>query len=168
MVTILGDGADVLVVGAGPVGLTMACELHRPDISCRIIDDEPGPTPPNEQARALETFEKIGLVDPLLERGRKIHALNAYDGGRRCARLELDFDALSTPYPFILILPQAETERRLIDVLEGLGGPLVGNHRYGAGDCLSLIRPDGYIGYRARPVDPDKLDAYLARLLVRS
>ncbi|MBV8231193.1 MAG: FAD-dependent monooxygenase, partial [Planctomycetaceae bacterium] len=44
--------APVLVVGAGPVGLTMACELRRHGVACRIIDRNDGPTPLNE-SRAL-------------------------------------------------------------------------------------------------------------------
>lgn len=41
------------------------------------------------------------------------------------------------------------------------------HHRYGAGsECLYLIRPDGYIGYRSQPLDTDKLLAYLKRLFI--
>lgn len=119
---------DVLVVGAGPVGLTMACELRRHGIDCHIVDADDGPTPPRESralgihARTLEVFEHMGLIGPIMLRGRTLHGVNAYDRGRRFARFELDFDGLETPYPFILSLSQGETEQRLIERLAELGG----------------------------------------------
>jgi 2-polyprenyl-6-methoxyphenol hydroxylase-like FAD-dependent oxidoreductase len=119
---------DVLVAGAGPVGLSMACELRRHGVACRIIDKEVGPTPP-EQSRALgihaatlEVFETLGVLGPALQRGRRVRGLDAYHGGRRFAHFELDFSGLGTPYPFLLSLSQGETERVLIERLAELGG----------------------------------------------
>jgi len=60
----------VLIVGAGPVGLTMACEVLRRGISCRIIDRAPAPTPLRESRalaiweRTLEVFDDMGVVVP--------------------------------------------------------------------------------------------------------
>jgi 2-polyprenyl-6-methoxyphenol hydroxylase-like FAD-dependent oxidoreductase len=117
--------ADVLVVGAGPVGLMMACELARHGVPCRIVDASPGPTDQSRalglQARTLEVFEDLGIVDEVLARGRKIHGLGAFSDGRRVFHATFDLEAAETPYPFVLCLPQGETERILIDRLGGLG-----------------------------------------------
>ncbi|WP_454062374.1 FAD-dependent monooxygenase [Candidatus Nitrospira salsa] len=118
------EHADVLIVGAGPTGLTLACDLARRGIAYRIIDQDEQPSQHSKalaiHARTLECFEQLGLTDELCRRGRKIHALNLYADGRQIARL--DFQHLNTPYPFVLVLPQRETEGLLIERLTSLGG----------------------------------------------
>jgi len=119
---------EALVIGAGPVGLTMACELHRHGVSCVIVDRDDGPTPLNEsralglQARTLEAFRAIGVIGPVLAEARKLHGLGAYADGRRVLHLSLDLDEFDTPYPYILALPQSRTERILLDRLAAHGG----------------------------------------------
>ncbi len=158
---------QVLVVGAGPVGLTLACEMRRYGVDCRIIDADQGPTPVHEsralviQARTLEVLDHWGLAPALIARGRPIRALNLYDRGRRLCRLELDFDHLATPYPFVLVLEQGQTERVLIDRLQELetevqwqtalvdlrqddGGVTATLRDRGGGDCE--VRSDWLVG----------------------
>ena len=64
---------QVLVVGAGPVGLFMAAELTRHGVSCRVIDKNDGPTDDTRasgiQARTLEILESIGLADEFIQAG---------------------------------------------------------------------------------------------------
>jgi 2-polyprenyl-6-methoxyphenol hydroxylase-like FAD-dependent oxidoreductase len=118
---------DVLVVGAGPVGLTMACELRRHGVSCRIVDQNEGPTPLNEsramgiQARTLEVFRDVGVIDPVLSQGKKLHGVSAYSGGRRIFHIVFDLEGVDTEYPYVLGLPQSRTERVLIERLESHG-----------------------------------------------
>jgi 2-polyprenyl-6-methoxyphenol hydroxylase-like FAD-dependent oxidoreductase len=118
----------VLVAGAGPVGLTMACELLRHGVPCRIIEQNDGPTPLAQsralgiQARTLESLENVGATERILGLGRKIHGMSAFHAGQRFVHLKFDLDALDTPYPFVTILPQAQTERTLLDVLQSRGG----------------------------------------------
>jgi 2-polyprenyl-6-methoxyphenol hydroxylase-like FAD-dependent oxidoreductase len=118
--------AEVLVVGAGPVGLSMACELRRHGVGCRIIDANEGPMDQSRalalQARTLEVLRDMGVIDQALAQGKRVHGLNAYHDGRRIAHVGFDFDDLDPPYPFILVLPQGQTERLLIEHLSGLGG----------------------------------------------
>ncbi|MCA1684396.1 MAG: FAD-dependent monooxygenase [Planctomycetia bacterium] len=122
------NDTDVLVVGAGPVGLTAACELSRHGARCRLIDSGSGPTPANESRalavwqRTLEVFRGVGVIDRVLARGKKLHAMNIYKGGERLARIGLDLEDAETPYPSVISLPQGETERALIERLERHGG----------------------------------------------
>jgi len=106
---------DALVVGAGPVGLMMAGELARHGLSCRVIDENEGPSTTSKalgvHSRTLEVFEDIGALDEALARGRQIHANNVYAEGKRLLHVELD--ELDAPYPMVLDLPQSDTEEIL-------------------------------------------------------
>ncbi|MDT7043713.1 FAD-dependent monooxygenase [Candidatus Nitronereus thalassa] len=118
-----GNSAEVLIVGAGPTGLTLACDLARRGVPFRIIDQQEQPSQHSKalaiHARTLECFEQLELTDDLCRRGRRIHALNLYADGQCIARF--DFQHLDTPYPFALVLPQNETEQFLIERLTLLG-----------------------------------------------
>ena len=73
---------QVLVVGAGPVGLFMAAELNRHGVSCRIIDKNDGPTHDSRaasiQARTLEILDSVTLADEFAQAGNICHVRN-YD-----------------------------------------------------------------------------------------
>ncbi len=75
-----------LVIGAGPVGLTMACELLRYGIPCRVIEQNEGPSPIAQsralaiQARTMEALENVGATETILARGRKVHGISGYHG----------------------------------------------------------------------------------------
>lgn len=108
----------VLIVGAGPTGLTLANELHRHGINFRIVDKKEKPVPTSNalavQSRTLMIWDDIGIVDEALSRGVMIQAINIYFDKKR---LPVRFDLLDSAYPFILSLPQHETESILIDYL---------------------------------------------------
>jgi 2-polyprenyl-6-methoxyphenol hydroxylase-like FAD-dependent oxidoreductase len=122
MAKLLNGNPEVLVVGAGPVGLTMACELARHGVPCRIVDASPGPTDQSRalgiQARTLEVFDNVGIVDQVLARARRVHGLGAFSEGRRITHITFDLEGLETPYPYLLVLPQGETERLLVERLK--------------------------------------------------
>lgn len=114
---------DVLVVGAGPVGLLMAGELARHGIKPRIIDKAPAPSDKSKafgiHARTMEVFENLGIVGGFLKEGNICKALSLYDEGKKL--LEIDFSHIESKYPFVLILPQSETERLLAEHLRSFG-----------------------------------------------
>jgi 2-polyprenyl-6-methoxyphenol hydroxylase-like FAD-dependent oxidoreductase len=117
---------DVLVVGAGPTGLVMATELAARGVSGRIIDRAPVRSERSRalvvQARSLELLQKMGVADELVARGRRTIKATPFVEGRPAANLEFgDIGVDDTPYPFLLFVSQAETERVLEKHLESLG-----------------------------------------------
>ena len=114
---------DVLIAGAGPTGLTMAIEAARSGLRSRIVDkDEHGALYSQAlvvQARTLEQFERYGLAQRAVERGRPLHRIRLYSEGKRV--VEASFDEVPSKYPFVLFLPQRETERLLTEHLEAEG-----------------------------------------------
>jgi 2-polyprenyl-6-methoxyphenol hydroxylase-like FAD-dependent oxidoreductase len=144
---------EVLVVGAGPVGLMMGCELARHGVACRVVDASPGPTDQSRalgvQARTLEVFEDLGIVDDVLARARKVHGIGAFSDGRQVMHITFDLEGLETHYPYLLVFPQGETERLLVGRLRSLGveverrTKLVGLSRDESGVTATLVNAEG-------------------------
>ena len=115
--------APVLIVGAGPVGLTMACELARYGVPLRIIDKAATRTRQSKAlvvwSRTLELLARAGLAAPFVSAGLRMPGANVFAGGERLARL--DFESVASPFRFALALPQSETERLLEERLGALG-----------------------------------------------
>lgn len=115
---------DVLVAGAGPVGLFMACELVRHGASVRLIDSADGPTTLSKalavHARTMEIFQDIGIADQAIANGVILHGAGMYSNGKPIVSLVMD--ELDSPFPYILSLEQSKTEQILIDHLASLGG----------------------------------------------
>src|SRR5882757_1685608 len=117
---------DVLVIGAGPTGLVLALWLTRLGVKVCIIDKtaEPGTTSRAlaVQARTLELYRQLDLSEAVLARGHRVPAVNLWVKGATAARLSFaSIGAGLTPYPFLLIFPQDQHERLLIERLQALG-----------------------------------------------
>ncbi|RYG22230.1 FAD-dependent oxidoreductase [bacterium] len=118
---------DVLIVGAGPTGLMLAVWLAANGVKARIVDPKPGPTSETRavtvQARTLEFFAMLGIAERAAERGRIARASNLWAGGKVVARIPLgEIGKGRSPYPFVLLLSQSETEALLYERLRELGG----------------------------------------------
>jgi len=117
---------DVLIVGAGPTGLALACQLIRYGIDFVIIDKKETTTPYSKaigvQARTLEIYEQIGLADKLIALGAKAEKARMFAGGK--VRGEIEFNELGrgmSPYPYVLLVEQGKHEALLYDHIKSLG-----------------------------------------------
>jgi 2-polyprenyl-6-methoxyphenol hydroxylase-like FAD-dependent oxidoreductase len=144
---------DVLVTGAGPTGLVLGYWLKRLGVRVRIIDktSEPGTTSRalGVQARTLEFYRQVGLADALIDRGLQFAAANLWMRGKRKARAAFgEMGEGLSPYPYMLIFPQDEHERLLIERLAEAGV-----HVERRTELLSFDENDGRIVARLRGPD---------------
>jgi 2-polyprenyl-6-methoxyphenol hydroxylase-like FAD-dependent oxidoreductase len=115
---------DVLIVGAGPSGLTLANVLARYGVDFRIVDKKSGPVEQSRAAivhvRTLELWEKLGLAEKALRLGLKTTRVEVYERRRRATEFSLAGKGAEgfTPFPYALSLPQGEIERLLVEGLE--------------------------------------------------
>jgi len=105
----------VLVVGAGPTGLVLAHELQRHGVRVRLVEKLSHRSERSKalgiHARTIETFQLMGVADEFLAVGLRTDGMAMYSRGRRIARLP--FSGIASAHPFVLIVPQNETERIL-------------------------------------------------------
>lgn len=116
--------ADVLIVGAGPVGLTLAAALAGRGVDVALVDRQAEGANTSRaavvHARTLEVLETVGVAGELVGRGVVVPRFTVRDGDQ--ALLTVDFDELPTKYPYTLMVPQNITEEVLLDRLRALGG----------------------------------------------
>ena len=115
---------EVLVVGAGPTGLMLGCELLRHGVRARVIDKAAAPSPLSKaivvHARSLEVMEPLGVADELVASGLQVARVQLFGDGRSI--MQASFEELDTRYPFLLSIPQADTEAILARRFLALGG----------------------------------------------
>lgn len=143
--------SDVLIVGAGPVGLAAAIELARRGIPVRIVDREERRTKLSKavgvNTQSMELLEASGLTERLLAAGIRIHSANIHFDGKRL--VTLDLSRAKHRFNFILALAQSETERVLEEALAERGvtverqTTLIGFEDRGEGITARMTAPDG-------------------------
>ncbi|GAA3133622.1 FAD-dependent oxidoreductase [Streptosporangium carneum] len=122
------NGTQVIIVGAGPTGLTLAVDLARRGVDFRIVERSPrhpaGSRGKGLQPRTQEVFDDLGVAEEILATGRVYPPIRAYAGERVVweGRMhEPREPEAAVPYPMVLMQPQWRTERILRDRLAALG-----------------------------------------------
>jgi 2-polyprenyl-6-methoxyphenol hydroxylase-like FAD-dependent oxidoreductase len=117
---------EVIIIGAGPTGLALACQFIRYGVDFVIIDKNETTTPHSKaigvQARTLEIYEQIGLADRLVGLGQVVERARFIVGGE--VRGEANFREFGegmSPYPFVLIVEQGKHEKLLYDYIRSHG-----------------------------------------------
>ncbi len=123
----MGDAAfeiDVLIVGAGPVGLFLANECARRGLRWRIVETRLGQSAHSKalaiMPRTLEIFDMAGIVSPFLETANRVTSATIITHGRTLARMK--FTPEDSPYSFVAMVPQDVTESLLVEELRRKGG----------------------------------------------
>lgn len=117
---------DVIIIGAGPTGLALACQFVRAGIDLVIIEKSEGVTPYSKalgvHARTLEIYEQMGLAQQAVDRGTIASTARLLDGGK--VRAELDLSNLGaglTAYLYVLFCEQSKNEQLLYEYLQQNG-----------------------------------------------
>ena len=118
---------DVLVIGAGPTGLTLAASLVKRGIATTVVDRQAAGANTSRaavvNARTLEVLEGLDVARRLVKEGVQAPRFTIRDRARTL--IPIDFSALPTEYPYSLMVPQSTTERLLLERLEELGGSVL-------------------------------------------
>src|SRR5215469_11418129 len=133
---------DILIVGAGPVGLFLANECARRGLRWRLIEARPSQSEHSKALaifpRTLEIFDMAGVVEPFLEAANRVTWLRVMTRQRQLARIP--FSPEGTPYPFVAMVPQNVTERLLVEELRRRGGAVEYETAF-----VSALQHDGYV-----------------------
>jgi 2-polyprenyl-6-methoxyphenol hydroxylase-like FAD-dependent oxidoreductase len=122
---------EVLVVGAGPVGLVAALFLQRHGVRVEIVDTHQRTTQHSYalaiHPRTLRILEEAGLADALINAGRKLTKVAYYEGRER--RAEIDYSRLASPHPYLLVVRQSLLERTAEEALQRKNLKVLWRHR---------------------------------------
>lgn len=114
----------VLIVGAGPTGLTLAIRLRQLGIDCLVIDKLAEPMPWSRalglHSRTLEIFHALDVLEPVRQLSNVQTSVTVHNDEGML--LTLDLTTLEAPFPSLLICPQGDVEKVLAERFEALGG----------------------------------------------
>ena len=118
---------NVLVIGAGPSGLTLAASLVQQGVATTVVDRQAAGANTSRaavvNARTLEVLDDLDVARRLVKEGIHAPRFTIRDGRRTL--IPVDFSVLPTDYPYSLMVPQATTERLLLERLTELGGTVL-------------------------------------------
>lgn len=155
MIQVTSASNDVVVVGAGPVGMATALGLAHHGVACTLIERRDEPTIGSKAfgvwGRTLETFDSWGLSETLLAAGDARDAISPVVVETERPAFTVDFTALAadTAMPGLLLIPQSATERLLREAVEAapsitlVRGEVTEVHQDDAGVDIVVTEPDG-------------------------
>jgi 2-polyprenyl-6-methoxyphenol hydroxylase-like FAD-dependent oxidoreductase len=159
----MSEHTDILIVGAGPAGLVLACDLARRGVAFRLIERAPGPHRNSRgkglQPRSLELFDDLGVADAILADAAPYPIVRAYAGDKAPEEhrmWETRTPSPHEPYPNTMMSPQWRTEQRLRERLAELGGAVefgveLAGFRQDAAEVIATLRTaDGVHTIHAR------------------
>ena len=119
--------ADVVICGAGPSGLIVACEAALGGAKVLVLEKRDGPTWTRAGSiapRVLEIFASRGIADKLLKRALELHTRPYAHEGIWAGLRRTEYRRLDSDYKYVLMFPQIETEKLLADHFQSLGGEI--------------------------------------------
>lgn len=121
-----GFDTDVLIAGAGPSGLMMACQLAASNIDFRIIDKKESPPFYSGamiiHSKSLEIFHQLGIAEELIEKGIIVRAISVFINGKKTIKFDVkNLGRNISAFPYMLLIEQAKTENLLADHIKNKG-----------------------------------------------
>lgn len=133
---------DILIVGAGPVGLFLANECARRGLRFRIFEARSGQSEYSKALaifpRTLEIFDMAGLAAPFIETANRVTSVAVITQETLLNRMR--FEPEGTPYSFVGMVPQDVTERMLVQELRRKGGAVEYDTTF-----ISAVEDDGHV-----------------------
>ena len=133
---------DVLIVGAGPVGLFLANECARRGVSYRIVEEHSTQSEHSKALaifpRTLEIFDMAGVVQPFLDAANRVTYVAVIAAGHTLANMH--FAPQESPYPFVAMVPQDVTEKLLVESLKRRGGHVEYQTKF-----VSAVQQDDFV-----------------------
>ncbi len=144
---------DVLIIGAGPVGLTLALACARQGLTFRIIEKLASPSPYSKALvvwpGTLEALAGLGVVESFLAAGMQFEGLVLHDMGKRLGVVHPN-EGIHSHYPHPIFLPQRSTEALLTQALEALG------HKIERGlELTGITQTDIGVESQIKPINGD-------------
>ena len=117
---------DVIIIGAGPTGLSLACQFVRYGINFVVVEKNESFTPFSKaigvQARTLEIYDQLGLAQPAIEEGEIARMIRLIEGGEVRGEMHLsNFGKDLSQFPYMLMLEQSKNEELLYKYLRSRG-----------------------------------------------
>lgn len=139
----IGTDTDILIVGAGPVGLFLANECARRGLRFRLVEARATQSEHSKALaifpRTLEIFDMAGVVAPFLDAANRVTAVSVVAHGRKLAHMP--FTPEDSPYSFVAMVPQDVTEKLLLQELKRKGGAVEYETSF-----ISAVHHDDHVG----------------------
>lgn len=130
---------DILIAGAGPVGLFLANECARRGLRWKLVEENSTQSQHSKALaifpRTLEIFDMAGVAAPFLAAANRVTSVTIETHGHTLARMR--FEPKETPYQFVAMVPQDVTEKLLVEQLRGKGGSVEYDTKFVSGQELS-------------------------------